>query len=293
MAAVALAVGGLFEGAEHERCIRLAAVPAPRRLARSPGGSPRPPPPPPAAAPAPGAAAGSARRGRAAARSAARPAAGRAGRGPGRPPAPACAPSSCATCSLARIISRSIRRCDSVCATARAPTTSPAASKRNSGSKDSTSRLVVPRRSPSAAAASRATASGSATPAGRLRLTGEDDVELVVVEPRVGADAAAVEARRARLRRPAPSSISAVTARRSTPGARLQASSLKRPRQHRLDRPGRVGAVGRAAAPRGRAASRARTWAATSAMWIQRRRPSPRAAPRRRRRSRAPWPGRR
>ena len=33
VAAVALAVGGLLEGAEHERCIRLAAVPAPRGLA--------------------------------------------------------------------------------------------------------------------------------------------------------------------------------------------------------------------------------------------------------------------
>ena len=50
-------------------------------------------------------------------------------------------------------------------------------------------------------------------------------VELVVVETGVGADPAAVEARRAGL--PAgPSSISAVTASRSTPGARLQASSL-------------------------------------------------------------------
>ncbi len=32
--AVALAVGGLFEGTQHERCIRVAAVPASRRLAR-------------------------------------------------------------------------------------------------------------------------------------------------------------------------------------------------------------------------------------------------------------------
>ena len=33
VAAVSLAVGGLFEGTKHERCIRLAAVPAPRGLA--------------------------------------------------------------------------------------------------------------------------------------------------------------------------------------------------------------------------------------------------------------------
>ena len=47
---------------------------------------------------------------------------------------------------------------------------------------------------------------------------------------------------------PAPSSISAVTASRSTPGARLQASLAQRVRQHRLDRARGVGAVG--AAPR-------------------------------------------
>src|SRR5205085_930141 len=76
--------------------------------------------------------------------------------------------SSWATCSLARIIKRSISRWDSVCATARAPTTLPSASKRNSGSKDSTSRLVAPRCSPSAAAASLATDSGSATDSGAL-----------------------------------------------------------------------------------------------------------------------------
>ena len=92
MAAVAVAVGGLYQGTEHERCIRLAAVPAPRRLSRPRAGSPAPPPRPPGSAPGPAAAAASARRARAAARPGARPAPDRAGRGRGRRPAPACAP---------------------------------------------------------------------------------------------------------------------------------------------------------------------------------------------------------
>ena len=92
VAAVAVAVGGLHQGTEHERCIRLAAVPAPRRLARSPAGSPR-------AATSPawlGARPWPQRRGRHAERvqlldQALDPRRDRAGRGRGRPPAPACA----------------------------------------------------------------------------------------------------------------------------------------------------------------------------------------------------------
>ena len=255
MAAVALAVGGLFEGAEHERCIRLAAVPAPRGLAgdqparlgrdlarlarREPAAQRR-------------------RRDlerRAAARSAARSAAGRAGRGPGRSPAPACAPAA----------GRPARWRGSSAARSAGATRSgrrrgrrsrwPPASKRNSGSKDSTSRLVAPR----LLAQRRRRLAGDrqrlGDRLGRLGPPGEDDVELVVVEPRVGADPAAVEARRAAARRPAPSSISAVTASRSTPGARLHASLAQRVRQHRLDRARRRRCCCRGAAPRGRAAS--------------------------------------
>ena len=63
-------------------------------------------------------------------------------------------------------------------------------------------------------------------------------------------------ARRRRRRR---SSISAVTASRSTPGARLQASSLSAARQHRLDRPRRRRCCWRAArASRSSARARAR-----------------------------------
>ncbi len=91
VAAVAVAVGGLHQGAEHERCIRLAAMSAPRRLldhqpARLGGDLPGL-----TRGQRPAAAAGSARRAPAAARPVARSAADRAGRGRGRRRAPACA----------------------------------------------------------------------------------------------------------------------------------------------------------------------------------------------------------
>ena len=157
---------------------------------------------------------------------------------------PARARATAATCSLVRIISRSISRCDSVCATAAGPGHVASASKRNSGSADSTSRLVPPRCSPSAAATSRAAASGSATSSGGRAAAGEDQVELVVVEAGVGADAAAVEARRARprRRRRARSRRSPPAAR--LPGARLQASSLSARGSIGSTVPGHVGAVG-------------------------------------------------
>ena len=164
----------------------------------------------------------------------------------------------------------------------------------NSGSNDSTSSGRPRRRSASAAAASRASASGSATALGRRSRAGEDRVELVVVEPRVGADAAAVEAGRARPCRPAPSSISAVTARRSTPGreaAGLVAESA--PAASARPCPARR-CCWRGAAPRASSGEPGRTWAATSAMWIQSRIAVALALRRRpRRRSRAPSPGRR
>ena len=75
----------------------------------------------------------------------------------------------------------------------------------------------------SAAAAARAAASGSAHGSSRRLGAGEDPVDAVVVQALVGADQRAVE--RARARRPRRrSSISTVTARRSTPGTSEQAS---------------------------------------------------------------------
>ena len=157
MTAVAVAVGGLLQGTEHERCIRLPAVPAPRRLARPRAGSPPPPPHRPGA----GARPWPQRRGRhaerrAAARPGARPAPDRAGRARGRPPARACAR---AAARPARWRGSSAARSSGAtrsAATERAATTSPAGVEANSGSLDSTSRLVAPRCSPSDAAASRA-----------------------------------------------------------------------------------------------------------------------------------------
>ena len=228
MAAVAVAVLGLLEGAEHERCIRPPAVPAPRGLAgdqaaRLGGDLARL-----AAREIPGRSGGvGTPRSCELARPAARPAAGRAGRGRGRSPAPACAR---AAARPARWRGSSAARSAGgtrSAATARAATTSPAESKSNSGSEDSTSSAGRRRGARRARRPRpRAIASGSATSSGGRLAAGEDRVELVVVEARVGADPAAVEARRARPRRRRSSSISAVTASRSTPGARLQASSL-------------------------------------------------------------------
>ena len=75
---------------------------------------------------------------------------------------------------------------------------------------------------------------------------------------------------------PAPSiRISVVTARRSTPGTRLQASFGSARGKHRLDHPRDVDAGRAPQRLANRAPSPGRTWAATSAMWIHRRTPSP------------------
>ena len=155
-----------------------------------------------------------------------------------------------------------------------APITSPAPSKRNSGSADSTSRprcaAALARGQPPPPAP---TASGSATGSGGFARPAKIASRLVVVEPGVGADAAAVEARRARLA-VRPQLDLGADREALLPGreaARLAAQGMG---QHRLDRPRHVGAVGAAA---GLEVERraGRTWAATSAMWIQTRAPSP------------------
>ena len=227
MAAVALAVVGLLEGSEHERCIRLAAVPAPRGLPARPAGSPR----------------------RRARRPRGREMPGRSGgvgisrscelrdqafdprrvglaRGRGRSPAPACARAAAATCSLVRIISRSISRWDSVCGD-RAGADHVAArveaelglegldveAGRPAALAEGRGRLAAPpraaRRPPPAAARGRR----RSRRAGRSRAARRSGCGCGRSSPRA-ADPSP------------PSSISAVTASRSTPGARLQASSL-------------------------------------------------------------------
>ena len=243
MAAVALAVGGLLEGAEHERCIRLAAVPAPRGLAAGRAGSPRRRPGPPPGPRAPGPAAASAPRAPPAARPGVRSGPGRAGRGRGRSPAPARAARRSATCSLVRIISRSIRRCASVWAT-------------RVGADDVAvgveAELRLGRFDVEAGGAALLAEGGGDRARGRERFgdllrrrraAGEDRVELVVVEAGVGADAAAVEAGRARLR---PRPQLDLRRHRQPLDPRRQAAGLaaERVRQHRLDRAGDVGAVG-------------------------------------------------
>ena len=125
----------------------------------------------------------------------------------------------------------------------------------------------------------------------RFGAAGEDRVELVVVEPRVGADAAAVEARRGR---PAARSQLDLRGHREALDARRQAARLlaQRVRQHRLDRARRVGAV--AAAPRLAVERRAGRHVGGDVGDVdpEPQRRLPRAAPRPRRRSRAPSPGR-
>jgi len=76
----------------------------------------------------------------------------------------------------------------------------------------------------------------------RFGAAGEDDVELVVVEPRVGADAAAVEARAAG---PARSVQLDLSRHRQAldPGLEAAGRLAKGVGQHRLDRAGHVGAV--------------------------------------------------
>ena len=127
----------------------------------------------------------------------------------------------------------------------------------------------------------------------RFGPTGEDDVELVVVEPRVGADAAAVEGGGAgppvRVRARSPP---------SPPAARPPAPGCRPPRSARAAASARPRPARRCCWPRRRASRSSGepggTWAATSAMWIQSRdRRRPRAGPRPRRRSRARSRGRR
>ena len=125
----------------------------------------------------------------------------------------------------------------------------------------------------SAAAARRARASGPRPRAGGELAAGEELVELVVVEPRVGADAAAVEARRPRLAVAAERDLGgdreAVDARSQAAGvvAEQRSGASARPCPARR-------CCRRAAAPPRRARRPGRTWAATSAMWIQSRMPS-------------------
>ena len=227
MAEVAIAVVGLLERAEHERCIRRAAVPAPGRLggdqpARLAGDARRP-----GAAPSARAAAASAPRARRAARPGARPAAGRAARGPGR------------ASGTRRALEQ---RGDLLVGEDHQPLDQPVGlGLRDAAGGDDVAVLVEAELGLAGfdveLAAGAALARAPRPPRGRSPAArrprrgaslapGEDPVELVVVEARVGADQAAVEARTSAARPPGPSSISAVTASRSTPGARLQASSL-------------------------------------------------------------------
>ena len=116
--------------------------------------------------------------------------------------------------------------------------------------------------------AARAAASGSAHGSSARSLAGEDAVDLRVVEPRVGADQRAVE--RACGARFAPSnSSSTVTASRSSPGTSEHARFESASGSIGSTSAGHVDAECRAGTPRGRRASRARTCAATSAMWTQ------------------------
>ena len=81
---------------------------------------------------------------------------------------------------------------------------------------------------------------------GRPRAAGEDRVELVVVEAGVGADAAAVEARPARLPT-RPQLDLGGDGEPLHPGRQAARLAAQRMRQHRLDRARHVGAVGPAA----------------------------------------------
>ena len=130
------------------------------------------------------------------------------------------------------------------------------------------------RRSASAAAALRASPSGSATVGRRLRAAGEDLVELVVVEPGVRADAAAVEAGRAGRAGGVEPDLGGHR-EPVDPGHQAARLVRERAREHRLDHSRARRRWSCAGTPRRRAPSPGRTWAETSAMWIQRRTPSP------------------
>ena len=146
-----------------------------------------------------------------------------------------------ATRSLVRTISCSISRCASVCSTAFAPITSPSASKLELGLGGGDLERVRCGARPAAAAA-RAGEVERRRRRRRGRLgSGEEAVELVVVEALVGADAAAVEARRARLTARPEDDLrghrQAVDAGREAAGVGAEAR-----RQHRLGGAGHVDA---------------------------------------------------
>ena len=112
----------------------------------------------------------------------------------------------------------------------------------------SRSARATPRARPRAASAQGSSA--------RARARRRSSSTCAVGEPRVAADHAS--GGRPTLRDSAPSiSISTVTASRSSPGRRLQASVGEHLRQHRLDRARHVDAGRRAGRPRARAARRA------------------------------------
>ena len=127
---------------------------------------------------------------------------------------------------------------------------------------------------------------------GRLLAAVEDAVELVVVEPRVGADAAAVEAGAGRPRLAVELDLGGdrepLHPRREAAGAagERRAAASARPSPARRS-------SWRGAAPPCRAASRAARGRRRRRCGPRRASPRPRAGRRRRRRSRARWPGRR
>ena len=164
--------------------------------------------------------------------------------------------SSCATCSLARIISRSISRWDSVCGTG-AGAERPRPSRRSR----TRARPTRPRGWSDRGARPAPPPCGGRSRSARrplrgARAAGEDLVELVVVEADVGADPAAVEARLPH--RAAGAQLDLDGDREPLdPGRQAAGAGAEHERQHRLDaRPARR-CCSRAAAPRGRAASRA------------------------------------
>ena len=168
-------------------------------------------------------------------------------------------------------------------------TTAPSSSNSNSGSNDSTSSDPTGRRAASAAAARRARPERLGDLGGRPRAPGEDLVELVVVEARVGADPAAIEARRPRLALAAEHDLGR-HGEALDPGRQAARIVAERPRKHRLDRARDVGAgaaakgLGLERASRPDVGGRRRRCGSRAG----RRPPRPRPTPRRRSRARSP-----
>ena len=140
-------------------------------------------------------------------------------------------------------------------ARARAPRrTLPCASNSNSGSLPSRSRARRARAlvaaAPRAAAARRGQRLGPRL-VGRLA-AGEDAIDALVVQPRVGADQRARRTPRARPARPSSSSSTVTAQRGPRPGTQRAGVVRERLRQHRLDGPRARRRSSRAGAPRGR-----------------------------------------